>query len=132
MARASGASTVLIADVDHGRVQYALRNGFATKGYVVPARRPLKETAEKFNAAKEQAAEMVEISCEDEMDVEGADITFDCTGKEFCMQAGLYVSSPISTMVRILTLSRQQDPAENSSWLVWAHLHKHCRCLPRI
>lgn len=130
MARASGASTVLIADVDHGRVQYALRNGFATKGYVVPPRRPLKETTEKFTAAKEQAAEMVEIACEDDMDVEGADVTFDCTGKEFCMQAGLYVSCPTFTMVHILTLCRQQDPAENSSWLVWAHPHRHYRCLP--
>ncbi|KAJ4294784.1 hypothetical protein N0V88_005018 [Collariella sp. IMI 366227] len=36
MARQSGCSTVTIADVDRGRVDFALAKGFATHGYVVP------------------------------------------------------------------------------------------------
>lgn len=39
MARQSGCAAVIICDVDQGRVDYALENGFATHGYVVP--RPL-------------------------------------------------------------------------------------------
>lgn len=39
MARQSGCAAVTICDVDQGRVDYALENGFATHGYVVP--RPL-------------------------------------------------------------------------------------------
>lgn len=39
MARQSGCVAVTICDVDQGRVDYALENGFATHGYVVP--RPL-------------------------------------------------------------------------------------------
>lgn len=39
MARQSGCTAVTICDVDQGRVDYALENGFATHGYVVP--RPL-------------------------------------------------------------------------------------------
>lgn len=39
MARQSGCSTVTIADVDQGRVDFAIAKGFATHGYVVP--RPL-------------------------------------------------------------------------------------------
>ncbi|KAK4180832.1 putative sorbitol dehydrogenase [Triangularia setosa] len=36
MARQSGCSTVTIADVDQGRVNFAITKGFATHGYVVP------------------------------------------------------------------------------------------------
>ncbi|KAH9887834.1 sorbitol dehydrogenase [Xylariomycetidae sp. FL2044] len=39
MARQSGCTSVTIADVDAGRVDYAVRRGFATHGFVVP--RPL-------------------------------------------------------------------------------------------
>ena len=37
MARQSGCSTVTIADVDQGRVDFAIAKGFATHGYVVPS-----------------------------------------------------------------------------------------------
>lgn len=36
MARQSGCTSVTICDVDRGRVDYALENGFATHGFVVP------------------------------------------------------------------------------------------------
>ncbi|KAK4151104.1 putative sorbitol dehydrogenase [Chaetomidium leptoderma] len=36
MAKQSGCSTVTIADVDQGRVDFAIAKGFATHGYVVP------------------------------------------------------------------------------------------------
>ncbi|KAI1197904.1 sorbitol dehydrogenase [Nemania serpens] len=39
MARQSGCTSVIIADVDAGRVDYALKHGFATRGFVVS--RPL-------------------------------------------------------------------------------------------
>lgn len=39
MALQSGCTSVIIADVDAGRVDYALKHGFATRGFVVP--RPL-------------------------------------------------------------------------------------------
>ncbi|KAK7748849.1 hypothetical protein SLS53_000873 [Cytospora paraplurivora] len=43
MARQSGCTVVTICDVDQGRVDYALANGFATHGYVVP--RPLHSSS---------------------------------------------------------------------------------------
>lgn len=91
MAKMSGATTVLIADIDHGRVNYALSNGFATKGYIVSPRKHLGETSEKLALAKEVAGDVMKIASQNEPDFEGADVTFDCTGKEICMQAGLYV-----------------------------------------
>ncbi|KAL1839446.1 hypothetical protein VTK73DRAFT_4037 [Phialemonium thermophilum] len=36
MARQAGCSSVIIADVDHGRVDYAVQRGFATHGFVAP------------------------------------------------------------------------------------------------
>ncbi|KAL9066728.1 MAG: hypothetical protein Q9157_007054 [Trypethelium eluteriae] len=96
MAKLSGATTVLISDVDSGRVEYALHNGFATKGYINTKTSPLTELSDKLMAAKETAVDVVDIACADQPDAEGADVTFDCTGKEICIQAGLYVSySPI-------------------------------------
>jgi len=91
MARMSGATTVVIADVDSGRVNYALSNGFANKSYIVTPRRHLNDTAEKLASAKEIASDMTQIASLNDPDFEGADVTFDCTGKEICMQAGLYV-----------------------------------------
>jgi L-iditol 2-dehydrogenase len=94
MAKMSGATTVVIADIDSGRVNYALANGFAHKGYIVTPRRHLTETAEKLAVAKELAKDIMQIASLNDIDFEGADVTFDCTGKEICMQAGLYVSFP--------------------------------------
>ena len=94
MAKLSGATTVLICDVDSGRVEYALHHGFATKGYVNSRTSPLTELSDKLTAAKETAADVMHIAFANESDMEGVDVTFDCTGKEICVQAALYVSLP--------------------------------------
>ncbi|KAF3036856.1 hypothetical protein E8E12_008192 [Didymella heteroderae] len=78
MTKMSGATTVVIVDVDHGRIEYALSHGFAHKGFVVPSRR---------NAG--------------DADFEGADVTFDCTGKEICMQAGLFATRPGGKLIMV-------------------------------
>jgi len=92
MAKMSGATTVVIVDVDHGRIQYALSEGFAHKGFVVPSRRNAKETSGQFDPAKELAEDVTQVASLNDIDFEGADVTFDCTGTEICMQAGLFVS----------------------------------------
>ncbi|KAI9812721.1 MAG: hypothetical protein M1827_004477 [Pycnora praestabilis] len=101
VAKISGASTVLIADVDSGRVQYGLQNGFATKGYIVPRPRLDGDIAENLEAARELALEAIEIAAGDEDDLAGADVTFDCTGKEICVQAGLYTTRPGGRLVMV-------------------------------
>jgi len=89
MAKLSGATTVVIADVDNGRVQYAIQNGFATRGHVVQKQ---SDSTEKFGIAKQLSNAVLDVATDGEDDFEGADVTFDCTGKEVCMQAGLFVS----------------------------------------
>jgi L-iditol 2-dehydrogenase len=93
MAKVSGATTVVIADIDYGRINYALANGFAHKGYIVTPEKHDSGTTEKLAVAKDLASDIMQIASMNEADFEGADVTFDCTGKEICMQAGLYVSS---------------------------------------
>lgn len=101
MAKLSGATTVMIADINAGRVKYALDNKFATRGYVVPHsdhNGHNEKTNDRFEEAKVLASDVVDIACAGETDFEGADVTFDCTGKEICMQAGLYVSSGLKCL----------------------------------
>jgi L-iditol 2-dehydrogenase len=93
MAKMSGATTVVIVDVDRGRIEYALSNGFAHKGFVVPSRKGTCEHAGQFDSAKEFARDVMQVASLGDVDFEGADVTFDCTGKEICMQAGLFVST---------------------------------------
>ncbi|KAF2180708.1 GroES-like protein [Zopfia rhizophila CBS 207.26] len=101
MAKMSGATTVVIADIDSGRVNYALQNGFATKGYIVTPRRHLTETAEKLTVAKEVSADIMQIASINDPDFEGADVTFDCTGKETCMQTGLFATRPGGKLIMV-------------------------------
>jgi L-iditol 2-dehydrogenase len=103
MAKVSGATTVVIADIDYGRINYALANGFAHKGYIVTPQREATDTAEKLAQAKELSTDIMQIASLNDPEFEGADVTFDCTGKEICMQAGLYVSRSCSRMYKTLT-----------------------------
>lgn len=133
MARQAGCTFVTITDVDAGRVEYALSNGFATHGYVVP--KPLHSSAstsslynisgistptdgaatpssgyssisDRLGGAKAIAAEVLAIArvdmpvlSEDEDD--GVDLTFECTGKEACMQTSLYATKPGGKVIMV-------------------------------
>jgi L-iditol 2-dehydrogenase len=114
MAKVSGATTVVIADIDYGRINYALSNGFAHKGYIVTPQKSEGGTAEKLAIAKDLASDIMQIASLNDPEFEGADVTFDCTGKEICMQAGLYVSRPIFMRYAQLTLDRRRDLAGSS------------------
>jgi L-iditol 2-dehydrogenase len=121
MARQSGCPVVTITDVDHGRVQYALKHGFATHGYVVPppstsssgtstpsssatssgTTTPLStytSISDRLETAKQTALDALAVSSPSfptpADDHEGVDISFECTGKEICMQTAIYATKP--------------------------------------
>ena len=134
MARQSGCTFVTIMDVDAGRVEYAISNGFATHGYVVP--KPLHSCASsssiftssgtttpssdgattplsiyggvesRLDGAKAVAADVLAVArsdmvpLEDDED-EGVDVTFECTGKEACMQTSLYATRPGGKVIMV-------------------------------
>lgn len=133
MAKVSGATTVVIADIDYGRINYALNHGFAHKGYIVTPRNDVTETAEKLAVAKDLATDVMQIASLNDPEFEGAEVTFDCTGKEICMQAGLYVSLPNGRIDNSCSRRhRQQDLEDSSSWLAWGRQSRLYQCPPRI
>lgn len=90
MAKATGAKTVVIADIQKDRVDFALAHGFADAGVLVPMARPAT-TETKLEYAREVAASVKGT------DVGGGvvgevDAVFECTGVETCLQTAIYVS----------------------------------------
>ncbi|KAI9904426.1 hypothetical protein N3K66_000955 [Trichothecium roseum] len=92
MAKATGAATVVIADIQGDRVDFALANGFADAGVRVPMARPATTEA-KLEYAREVAASVKGT------DVKGGvvgevDAVFECTGVETCLQTAIYATKP--------------------------------------
>lgn len=79
-----GAKTVVVADINADRVQWAVDKGFADAKVVVPMKRPDGVEA-KLAFAQEVAALVGKEASE-------VDVTFECTGVESCLQAAIYVS----------------------------------------
>jgi L-iditol 2-dehydrogenase len=90
MAKYSGAKTVIIADIQAERVDFAVQNGFADGKIVVPMKR-FEAIEDKLNFAKE-VAELVKNAS----DYGEVDAVFECTGVESCLQAAIYVSHNFS------------------------------------
>lgn len=85
VAKLRGAVRIVIADIDAGRLEYAVSNGFAHSSYTVPMRRG-NDIDENLTIAKDVASEIGKIDGIGEFDV-----TFECTGVPSCVQAGIYV-----------------------------------------
>jgi L-iditol 2-dehydrogenase len=83
-------ATVVIADIQEDRVQFAVDNGFADAAVVVPMRRPTTTEA-KLEFAREVAALVKESVVKGDKvgEVQG---TYECTGVESCLQTAIYVS----------------------------------------
>ena len=85
MCKVLGAKTVIIADIQADRVNFAVQNRFADAKIVVPMKR-LSAIEEKLAFAKEVAESVKSVEGE-------VDAVFECTGVESCLQAAIYVSS---------------------------------------
>ncbi|PMD25033.1 GroES-like protein [Hyaloscypha hepaticicola] len=88
MAKVCGAKTVVIADIQAERVDFAVQNKFADAKIVVPMKRP-QSIEDRLSFAKE-VAEMVKAAS----GVGEVDAVFECTGVESCMQAAIYSTRP--------------------------------------
>lgn len=88
--KASKQRAVIIADVLAERVSFAVDNGFADGGIVVPTKRP-ETIEEKLTFAKEIAA-MVNGTVVNGERTGEVSACYECTGVENCLQAAIYVS----------------------------------------
>lgn len=86
------AKTVVIADINQDRVDFAVANGFADASVVVPMKRP-STIEEKLEFAKE-VAELVKTAKVNGQPVGEVTATYECTGVESCMQASIYATGP--------------------------------------
>lgn len=89
--RAEGCRDVIMVDIDKGRLDFALEHGFASVVYAVPPRKG-KTLEEKLDIARQTAAEIADLRWPDGQTVGKVQTTFECTGVESCVQAGIYVS----------------------------------------
>ncbi|KAK1730187.1 hypothetical protein CaCOL14_007922 [Colletotrichum acutatum] len=83
---------VVIADIQADRVQFALDNGFADAGVVVPAQRP--QTIEDKLAYAQSVAELVKKAEIGGQAVGEVNATYECTGVETCMQTAIFSTRP--------------------------------------
>ncbi|KAI5783950.1 putative sorbitol dehydrogenase, partial [Pyronema domesticum] len=75
----TGTSKVCITDIILERVDFAIANGWATKGYVAP---PGLTTG--LEIATDLKAKLNMLN--------GYDVVYDCTGMEVCVQTGIYAA----------------------------------------
>lgn len=100
VAKINGAGTVVIADIDGGRVDFAVKNGFAHRGYTVPMKRG-NTTEENLEISKETAAEIGKVPGIDGQPVGEVDAVFECTGVPSCLQAAIYATRPGGKVILI-------------------------------
>lgn len=96
VSKAAGAKSVVIADIQKDRVDFAVAKGFADAGFVVPMLRP-ESIEDKLKFAREVA----ELAKETEVDGEKlGEVTavYECTGVETCLQSAIYVSATPSRL----------------------------------
>jgi L-iditol 2-dehydrogenase len=93
VATAKGAKRVVIADIDAGRVDFAVKNGFAHQGYLVPMKRG-KDTEENLAIARETADGVAAVTDDSGTAIGEVDVVFECTGVPTCVQSAIYVSLP--------------------------------------
>jgi L-iditol 2-dehydrogenase len=88
-AKVSGAKSVVIADIQEDRVNFAVTNGFADAAVVVPLARP-QTIEDKLAYAKDLAEKITSTQVKGEA-IGKVTVTFECTGVESCMQTAIYV-----------------------------------------
>lgn len=93
MARINGSGAVVIADIDQGRIDFALDHGFADDGHVVTARRR-ENSDEDLKMAKETAAAIAKLRTQGSEELGDVDAVFECTGVPSCVQTAIYVCRP--------------------------------------
>lgn len=110
MAKISGAGTVVIADIDEGRVNFAVENKFAHRKFTVPMKRGLT-IEEQLDIAKETAADIGRIRKESGSLIGEVDAVFECTGVPSCVQASIYVRAIENSTMKMLTFCRRHGLA---------------------
>lgn len=119
VAKISGSGTIVIADIDSSRVDFAVNNKFAHKGFTVSMKRG-SSVGEDLRTAKDTASKIGETIKDNGERVGEVDAVFECTGVPSCVQAGIYVRLPLcNTSLRLTYLHRHLDLVGSYYSLGW-------------
>jgi L-iditol 2-dehydrogenase len=102
-ARVEGYDNIAMADIDPGRLRFALDRGFASASYQVTPKRGATND-ETMQIAKQTAAELADCRWPDGDCVGRVAVTFECTGVESCLQSSIYASLVVSQCRRLCCL----------------------------
>lgn len=92
MAKANGATEVLIADIDRGRLVFALEKEFADTAFTVPLRLGA-DLGDKLHEAEATAQSLCAVKRRRNGEPMGqVDAVFECTGVPACAQTAVYVA----------------------------------------
>ncbi|KAJ0421448.1 chaperonin 10-like protein [Aspergillus carlsbadensis] len=126
-------SPVVIADIDPGRVDFAVEQGFADVGYIVEPKRG-ETLEEKFALAKGVAEEIGKLEWPVGGQVGRVNVVLECTGVESCVQASIYATDSGGKVVLIgMGTATQTWPISELTGreidiiAVWRYAH----CYPR-
>ncbi|KEQ90347.1 hypothetical protein AUEXF2481DRAFT_45173 [Aureobasidium subglaciale EXF-2481] len=92
VARISGAATITMVDVDEARLDFAKKHGIADKTYTIPMDRKEGETGPEFSAR-------MSTEIQDLLKIPQANVAFDCTGIESCLNICIAMAGPGSRVV---------------------------------
>ncbi|KAM0754934.1 GroES-like protein [Meredithblackwellia eburnea MCA 4105] len=90
VAAAHGATQLAIVDINEDRVNFAVKEGFASQGHVLPLGPRPATPEEGLTQSKATADTLLEKFSLG--DADGFDIVLDCTGVQGCMQAAIHTA----------------------------------------
>ena len=92
VAKLSDAGEVVIADLDRGRLDFAVQNRFADRAYEVPMKQG-GSVDENLGIAKASASAIGKVQTSAGGALGEPDVSFDCTGVPSCVQTSIYVGT---------------------------------------
>ncbi|PNY25246.1 Sorbitol dehydrogenase [Tolypocladium capitatum] len=93
VSKAANAEAVIIADIQKDRVDFAVANGYADAGFVVPMARP--QTIEEKLAYAQEVADKIKATEVGDKPIGEVSAVYECTGVETCVQSSIYVRTQL-------------------------------------
>lgn len=117
---AYGSTFTCVVDINKDRVDFAVKEAFATKGYVLPVGPRPSSAEESLAKARETATAILE---EVLPGGDGFDVVLECTGVESCMQTAIHVSPLSFSANRNLAETSCSALGQEEQWytLAWEH-----------
>lgn len=89
VSKAANAKSVIIADIQKDRIDFAVQHGFADASVLVPMERP--QTIEEKLVFAQKVADMIKNTTVNGEPVGEVSAVYECTGVETCVQSAIYV-----------------------------------------